>query len=147
MSKKFSRGFLHFIQHLSFIGAVLFLTLFLYGGLVEVHTKNGEAIYQLTMKDADTSFEDSEIFNRILGHSVSDLICYGTIRSQMETDGVFDPEKEVDVTAFAQRYGNIRKEYRTGNKSGCKYICSRFCNFWTRCREKYKYIFAKNKYI
>ena len=113
MSKKFSKGFLHFIQHLSFVGAVLFLTLFLYGGLVEVHTKNGEAIYQLTMKDADTSFEDSEIFNRILGHSVSDLICYGTIRSQMETDGVFDPEKEVDVTAFAQRYGNIRKEYIT----------------------------------
>lgn len=108
-----ARGLLHLLQHLCFTGAVLSFVLFLFGGLVEVHTKNGSAVYQLTMRDADTEFEDSEIFNRILGQSVSDLICYGTIRSQMETDGAFDPEKEVDVTAFAHRYETIRSEYIT----------------------------------
>ncbi len=107
------RGFLHFLQHLCFAGAVLALFLFLFGGLVEVHTKNGTSIYQLSLRDTDTAFEDSEIFNRMLGQSVSDIICYGTIRSQMETDGVFDPEKQVDVTAFANRYEPIPKEYIT----------------------------------
>ena len=55
------------------------------------------------------------MFNHLLGSTVSDIICYGTIRSQMETDARYDPGKEIDVTAFAGRYGEMPREYITAS--------------------------------
>lgn len=115
-SKKNRKGgkiVLHVLQHLCLVGAAVAGALFLFGGFVEVNLKNGRELYRLSMGDSRTEFEDSEVFNKILGKSVTDIICYGTIRGQMETEGRFDPDKEVDVTAFAGRYEGMRKEYIT----------------------------------
>lgn len=112
-NRKRGKNILHILQHLCFVGAAVAGALFLFGGFVEVNLKSGRELYRLSMKDSYTDFEDSEVFNRILGKSVTDIICYGTIRGQMETDGKFDPEKEVDVTAFAGRYEGMKREYIT----------------------------------
>lgn len=112
-NRKGGKAVLHVLQHLCFAGAAVAGALFLFGGFVEVNLKNGRELYRLSVKDSDTDFEDSEVFNKILGKSVTDIICYGTIRGQLETDGEFDPEKIVDVTAFAGRYGGMEKEYIT----------------------------------
>lgn len=112
-NRKGGKAVLHILQHLCLAGAAVAGALFLFGGFVEVNLKSGRELYRLSMKDSYTDFEDSEVFNRILGKSVTDIICYGTIRGQMETDGKFDPEKEVDVTAFAGRYEGMKREYIT----------------------------------
>ena len=104
---------LHVLQHLSFVCAAVALTIVLTGAFVVVDGRKGTETYRLENEDQNTAFEDSQIFNKLLGNSVTDIICFGAIRTQMETDGVFDPKKEVDVTAFAGRYNGLPREYIT----------------------------------
>ena len=104
-SGKASLLFFHFLQHLSFVGAVALAVMVLLGTCVAIKTKDGTEIYNIS-HDADTD---------PLGHSVSDLICYGAIRAQMETEGEFDPEKKIDVTAFSERYYGVSPEYITAD--------------------------------
>jgi len=93
---------------------VVALVLALLSSRVMIEDREGHIqSYDITKEEAGTKFEDTEMFNMILGNSVSDIICYGAIRGQMETDGVFDTKKEIDVTAFANRYSGLSSEYIT----------------------------------
>lgn len=105
--------FLHLLQHLLFVTAVLLVMVVLNRSYVVVDTLKGAQVFKLAGATEDEAFEDSRVFNTLLGNSVSDLICYGTIRGQLETDAVFDPGKKVDVTAFADRYNGLASEYIT----------------------------------
>lgn len=105
--------FLHFLQHVSLItGAALFAAVFA-GSYMVVDTRKGTVHYNLAEEDRGSSFEDSGLFNSLLGNSVTDIICYGAIRGQMETGAKFDAGKKIDVTAFANRYNGIWSEYIT----------------------------------
>ncbi len=104
---------LHGLQHLSFVCAAVAFTIVLTGAFVVVDGRKGTETYRLENEDQNTAYEDSRIFNKLLGNSVTDIICFGAIRAQMETDGVFDPKKEIDVTAFAGRYNGLPREYIT----------------------------------
>ncbi len=106
--------FFHTLQHIALVMAAFFFVTVLAGSYVIVDTRTGTEAYRLT-RENQGSFEDSEMFNHLLGSSVSDIICYGTIRSQMETDARYDPGKEIDVTAFAGRYGEMPREYITAS--------------------------------
>lgn len=119
MEKKNKKGYqsgtniiLHILQHICLVAAVILAAIVLLGAYVVVETKDGNNVYSI-YKENGTRFEDSKLFNELLGKSVSDIICYGAIRGQMETDGKFDPKKEVDATAFANRYEGIQAEYIT----------------------------------
>lgn len=103
---------LHLFQHICLITAAVTASIVLLGSFVMVETKDGAQIYSLASEES-TVFTESNLFNQLLGKSVSDVICYGAIRGQMETTGKFDPKKEVDVTAFANRYEGIQSEYIT----------------------------------
>ncbi len=105
--------FLHLLQHLLFVTAVLLVMVVLNRSYVVVDTLKGAQVFKLAGATEDEAFEDSRVFNTLLGNSVSDLICYGTIRGQLETDATFDPGKKVDVTAFADRYHGLASEYIT----------------------------------
>lgn len=105
--------FLHMLQHAAFVTAVVLVVIVLLGSYVVVDTVKGTAAYNLMGADQDVPFEESDVFNTLLGNSASDLICYGTIRGQLETEGQLDVRKEVDVTAFAGRYGGMEPEYIT----------------------------------
>lgn len=112
--KKISNIFLHILQHICLVGGVVALVMALLCSRVIVEDREGHIQnYDNTKEAPGTKFEDSQLFNQLLGNSVSDIICYGAIRGQMETDSVFDAHKEVDVTAFANRYSGLQSEYIT----------------------------------
>lgn len=106
-------AFLHFLQHAVFVAAILLIATVFTGSYLVLSTKKGPQVYRLIGEEQSASFEDSQLFNRLLGNHITDIICYGAIRSQMETDGAFDPKKEIDVTAFAGRYEELPREYIT----------------------------------
>lgn len=112
---KTSLLFLHFFQHTFFVLAVGLMAMVLLGTYVVIETKDGPEIYNISHDTNNASFEDSNMFNQMLGNSVSDIICYGAIRAQMETQGVFDPKKKIDVAAFAERYYGVSPEYITAD--------------------------------
>lgn len=111
--KKRRLGFLHGLQHILLVLAVVQMVTVLLSSYVMVDTKSGPKPFSLLEQKQPRYFEDSNVFNMLLGNSVSDLICYGAIRSQMETDARFDNKKEVDVTAFAGRHYDMQSEYIT----------------------------------
>lgn len=111
--KKGALGTLHLIQHICFAGAACLATVVLLSSFVMVEGRKDTETFFFDMGDTNTEFEDSMVFNKLLGRDISDIICYGAIRSQMETDGKFDPKKVIDVTAFDNRYSGIAGEYIT----------------------------------
>lgn len=111
--KKGALGTLHLIQHICFAGAACLATVVLLSSFVTVEGRKDTETFFFDMGDTNTEFEDSMVFNKLLGRDISDIICYGAIRSQMETDGKFDPKKVIDVTAFDNRYSGIAGEYIT----------------------------------
>lgn len=105
--------FLHFLQHCALvIGAVAF-AIILFGSYIRVSTWDGSHIsYRVTAQD-NVFFEDTDLFLNIFKTEISNIFRYGAIKGQMETNGVFDPGKEVDVTAFANRYTGVPSQYIT----------------------------------
>ena len=113
--KRTGRGLaaLHILQHLCLAIAVVNLVSVILGTYVIVDTRDQTKVFNLRNEDEEAVFEDSLMFNSLFGESISDIICYGAIRGQMETDGKFDAKKKVDVTAFADRYNGVPSEYIT----------------------------------
>lgn len=105
----------HVLLHILLAAAAVLIVTVLSGSYIVVDTRKGPSAYSLTGQEKSGSFEDSGVFNSLLGNCVSDIICYGTIRGQMEKDGEFYPKKTVDVTAFANRYNGILPEYITAD--------------------------------
>lgn len=114
-TKRTGRGLaaLHILQHLCLAIAVVNLVSVILGTYVIVDTRDQTKVFNLRNEDKEAVFEDSLMFNSLFGESISDIICYGAIRGQMETDGKFDAKKKVDVTAFADRYNGVPSEYIT----------------------------------
>lgn len=104
---------LHFLQHIFFAAFAVLIVAVLFGSHVAVKQKDGVVTYRLPAGAQETKYEESALFGRILGNSVSDVICLGAIKGQLETDGKLDSKKEVDVTAYAQRYEGLKEEYIT----------------------------------
>lgn len=72
----------------------------LFNSYLAVDTADGTKVYELSPLDAETEFEDSVIFHDLFQSSVSDIIQLMVIKGQMETNGVFDPYKHIDITEF-----------------------------------------------
>lgn len=53
------------------------------------------------------SFEDADVFHDILHDSLDDVVRYCVIRGQMETDGVFDEKKEIDIEQYARHFEEV----------------------------------------
>ncbi len=105
----------HVLLHILLAAAAVLIVTVLSCSYIVVDTRKGPAAYSLIGQEKSGSFEESGVFNSLLGNCVSDIICYGAIRGQMEKDGEFYPKKEVDVTAFANRYNGIQPEYITAD--------------------------------
>lgn len=79
------------------------------------HSWGGTIEYVSYTPDPGTPFEDSRVFNQIFGHAAADIIRFGVVSSQLETDGVFDSGKIVDVTAYNYRSSGLPEKYVTAN--------------------------------
>ncbi|MDE7334399.1 MAG: HAMP domain-containing histidine kinase [Lachnospiraceae bacterium] len=115
--RKTGRGMgpVYVLLHILLAGAAVLIVTVISSSYITVDTRKGPTAYSLIGQEKSSSFEDSSVFNSLFGNCVSDIICYGTIRGQMEKDGEFYPKKEVDVTAFANRYNGILPEYITAD--------------------------------
>ncbi len=107
--------FLHLLQQAVIVIAAVLVVMVLCGSYVVIESGNGTQFYNISDEEAGIRFEDSKLFNKLLGSSITDIVRYGAIRGQMETDGEFDGRKVIDTTAFAGRYNSIQSEYITAN--------------------------------
>lgn len=103
-----------FLQHAALaimVFAVIVVTVSTTVRIEGVHS-NGSYSY-IRSSVPGTPFEESDAFNYIFGYAVADVIRFGVVSSQMETKGVFDGDKLVDVTAYNNRNSGLPEEYVT----------------------------------
>ena len=59
--------------------------------------------YKTPIERGQVAFEDTALFTEILKEELKDITRMCVIRNQMETDGKYNGEKVIDITAFANR--------------------------------------------
>ncbi len=104
---------LHILQHLCMTASVVLLVMAITNSSVFIDTIEGLKRYDLNREQDGTAFEESHMFNSLLGNAATDVIRLCTLQGQMETEGKFDPGKEVDITAYATRFEGLPTEYLT----------------------------------
>ncbi len=103
------------IQHIlvGIIAAVLVYSSV--GSTVVINGVNGKYSYSLHEYDNGNDYNSSYLFNNILGNNLSNIIRLVAIRSQLETNGAYNADKEVDVTAYNNRGSFLPGDYITAN--------------------------------
>ncbi len=96
---------LFILQHLIAMSAFIALAVLMLNAYVEVESMEGKKVYRIFPINTELSFEDSEIFHDLYNNAVSDITQLVVIKEQMETGDVFDPNKLVDITAYADKIG------------------------------------------
>ncbi|MCM1175470.1 MAG: HAMP domain-containing histidine kinase [Blautia sp.] len=107
------RAVLQALQHLLLVTAVVAVLIVTTGSTVVIQGLHGSENYSLHASDREETYEESELFNTIYGRAVTDIIRFGVIRSQLETDGEFDGMKVIDVTAYNCRDTGMPEQYVT----------------------------------
>lgn len=116
--KKTRRGLrtlLRILQHAALAAMVFSLIVTIACGTVRFEGLRSDGSFTdlIFSMNAGENFEDSELFDRILGYTTADIIRFGVVSSQMETNDDFDGEKLVDVTAYNHRNEGLSGEYVT----------------------------------
>ncbi len=101
------------IQHLLVAFIAFVVAYSLAGTSIMIQGINGYYSYNLYESDRSRTYEDSYLFNNILGNNVSDVLRHVAIRSQLETNGRYDNKKKVDVTAYVNRSATLSGDYVT----------------------------------
>ena len=94
-----------FIQHSIAAGILLSVASLMLNSYIEVKSIEGSHIYKIFPVENGMEFEESEIYLDLFRASVSDIMQLVAIKNQMETEGVFDGEKTIDITDFARKIG------------------------------------------
>lgn len=92
-------------QHLLAAGILLAMAGLLLNSYIEVESIDGTRIYKIFPIDSGVEFEESEVCHDLFRNAVSDITQLVAIKKQLETDGVFDPSKQIDTTAYAGQIG------------------------------------------
>jgi len=105
--KKFrlKRFFLGLMQHLIAAAITISVVALLLNSYINVESIDGPKTYKIFPIVSDAEFEDSEIYHDLFRNAVSDITQLVMIKDQMETDGMLDPLKKIDVTAFVKELG------------------------------------------
>ncbi|MBO6239935.1 MAG: HAMP domain-containing histidine kinase [Butyrivibrio sp.] len=102
-----------FLQHI-LAAFIAFSLVFVFAGTSIIITgAKGDYSYTLYESDRNRTYEDSYLFNNILGNNLSDVIRLIAIRSQLETSGEYDSEKKIDVTAYVNKGTTLPGDYIT----------------------------------
>lgn len=107
------RGFLHILQHLLIVMAAVIILVVLVDSSVMIKGVDGNYSYSMDADEKVSEYEDSLLFNHIYGRGIADVARMVAVCSQMETNGVFDGNKVIDVATFFYRYEGIPHEYVT----------------------------------
>ncbi|MBO4457549.1 MAG: HAMP domain-containing histidine kinase [Butyrivibrio sp.] len=124
------------IQHVlaAFVAFVLIYAIA--GTTVVINTAGTDIAYNLYESDRGRSYEESYLFNNILGNNMSNIFRHVAQRTQLETNGEYDGKKVIDITAYVQRGSVMPGDYITANyyladllswsKSGFQYETKEF---------------------
>lgn len=115
--KKARRGlrtFLRILQHAALAAMVFSLIVTIACGTVRFEGLHGGGTFRdLFFRWPGEYYEQTDFFNSILGYAAADIIRFGVVSMQMETEGAFDGKKLVDVTAYNHRSEGISDDYVT----------------------------------
>lgn len=101
---KIKRTLLIILSSLLASSTILVSVLFIQDSTMMVPYGNDTKMFFIPFYDRDNvAYEDSELFEYLYQSSVEDIVRLCVIKNQMETGGAYDPDKEVDITAFANR--------------------------------------------
>ena len=106
----------HFLQQLGiWLAAASAACLMMYSFIsIKVENANipsGRINYDWNLFSEESSFDETEAFDYMLWNALRDIIRYNVAKSQLETDGVFDAGKVIDIKAFVnRRYGEETQE-------------------------------------
>ncbi len=104
---------LHVVQHVLAVAAAVMILVVLTGSSVMMNGVDGNYSYSMKEEEKGKVYEDSLLFNYIYGRGIADVVRMVAVRSQMETNGRFDGEKEIDVASFNYRYLGLPQKYVT----------------------------------
>lgn len=110
-------GFFKVVQHIALTIAVISLVIVTMGSTVVVPTINGDKRYTIPTGDEERKYDDSVLFNTIFGNESTDILRLVTIRSQIETNGKYDPDIIIDVTAYNNRMETPRDANASKNNN------------------------------
>ena len=102
-------SFLTFLQHMLLTAAAVSLCMIIIGSVFIINGKS----YTFDVSESEKQYEDSDLFSMLYGEAAADIIRFGVIRSQLETNGKFDGKKIIDVTAYNYRNAGIPEKYIT----------------------------------
>lgn len=111
--KKGIRIFLHLLQHVLIVTAAVAILVVLTGSSVMIKGVDGNYSYSMEAGEKGKVYEESFLFNHIFGRGVADVARMAAVRSQMETNGRFDGDKEIDVASFYFRFEGLPEKYIT----------------------------------
>ena len=103
------------IQHFLAAFIVLVLLFSMLGTNILINGVNGDVSYSLHEADKSRAYEESYLFNNILGNNISNVLRLVAQRSQVETDGQYDGDKIIDVTAYVNRGSVLLGGYVTAH--------------------------------
>ena len=143
--KRLSLGIL---QHILAVCMMLALGGLLLNSYIAVDSIDGRQIYKIFPVDVGVEFEESEIYHDLFRSAVSDITQLVAIKDKLETNGVLDPSKKIDVTKYAAQIGEdqgcaVTVEYELDNlikwgKAGVEYTnrfmsMSEFVRYFGNC--------------
>lgn len=105
------RGIIIWINRISVVVIAVCLVLAYVSSVVKVQgEKRTYTYYKTPIERRNTAFEDTELFSGILEEQIADITRMCVIRNQMETNGVYNGKKIVDISSFANREDIIADE-------------------------------------
>jgi len=102
--KRFVRGIFIWLGRLSAVIMAVCLAMLMTDSIINVKTSKGQYQYLATpVQRQETPFEDTGLFHDIFKEQIEEMVRVSVIRNQLETDGSYDPKKQIDITAYANR--------------------------------------------
>ena len=106
---------LFLIQQIVAVIAALCVAIVAVGSMVDITGRFQKNKIFLNPFEYDMEFEESDIYTMVLEEGVRDAVRMSVIKSQLETDGEFDGNKTIDVTAYVNRAEQLSGQYVTAN--------------------------------
>lgn len=97
-------------QHLAAVLAAVCVAVLLSNVYFQVNGISASYGYMLYPWNGQNVYEKSPAFDNVFDTSVKDIIMMAVIRTQMETDGVFDGKKKIDIAEYVNRKNGENKE-------------------------------------
>lgn len=103
---KGKRELLLFLERLLAIGFVVIVAFVFANSFLSVSTNYKTTYhYVISPLDKEASFENRKVFRDLFKGNIEKIVELSVLRNQMETDGVYNPKKEVDVNKWLENLG------------------------------------------